>query len=71
MRFAFADRVAVQFAMRDFGDTEAERAKSIEALKDKSVKVIWLANTVFHHYTETMAGGLELGEPEPLVRGLD
>lgn len=71
MRFDFADQVAVQFAMRDFGDTEAERDKSIEALKDESVKVIWLADTVFHHYTETMAGGLELGEPEPLVRGLD
>ncbi len=71
MRFDFADRVAVQFAMADFGDTEPEQKKSIEAVRDESVKVIWLADSVFHHYTETMAGGLELGEPEPLVRGLD
>jgi hypothetical protein len=66
MRFDFADQVAVQFAMADFGDTDAERDKSIEAVRDESRKVIWLADAVFHHYAETEGGGLELGEPEPL-----
>jgi len=66
MRFDFADQVAVQFAMVDFGDTDAERDKSIEAVRDQSARVILLADAVFHHYGETAGGGLELGEPEPL-----
>jgi hypothetical protein len=66
MRFDFADQVAVQFAMANFGDTDAERDKSIEAVRDQSLRVICLADAVFHHYAETEGGGLELGEPEPL-----
>lgn len=66
MRFDFADQVAVQFAMADFGTTEAEQKKSIVAVRESAAKVIWLADAVFHHYAETEGGGLELGEPEPL-----
>lgn len=66
MRFDFADQVAVQFAMADFGTTEAQQKKSIVAVRESAAKVIWLADAVFHHYAETEGGGLELGEPEPL-----
>lgn len=69
MRFDFADQVAVQFAMADFGNTESEQKKSIEAVRNESAKVIQFADNVFCHYAETMAGGLELGEPEPLTDG--
>jgi hypothetical protein len=66
MRFDFADQVAVQFAMADFGTTKAEQKKSIVAVRENAAKVIWLADAVFHHYTETEGGGLQLGEPKPL-----
>lgn len=68
MRFDFADQVAVQFTMADFGTTEAEQRKSIVAVRESAAMVIWLADAVFHHYGETAGGGLELGEPA-LVRG--
>lgn len=66
MRFDFADQVAVQFAMADFGTTMAEQKKSIVAVRENAAKVVWLTDAVFRHYTETEGGGLELGEPEPL-----
>ena len=55
--------------MADFGDTEAEQEKSMEAVRDESAKAIWLADALFHHYAETTGGGLALGEPEPLGEG--
>ncbi len=71
MRFDFADQVAVQFAFADFGTTKTEQEMSMAAVRESAGKAIWLADVVFHHYTETEREGLELGEPEPCPKQSD
>jgi hypothetical protein len=68
-RFAFAEEVAVRFAVADLGTTEEKQLAAILEVKRTAERLMGVASTVFDYYAKTERGGLELGEPEPLSEG--